>query len=1165
MEKRIYETIKQILYRNRKESWRKALTALIACAVVFFVVSSLVLPAITIENRNENITENAMQAFSVSDKATPKMKRAWTRSGTVYSSDLADFVTQVVITDANGNEIPQNGTVYIGESYDIKISFSENNISGQEKQFAYNNDGFLTYQIPSLFECSQVTNGVLTDSTGAAVGNYYIDSGGLLRVRFIDGYIDSTKASMTITLSSTAGSSSGTGIKPIDFGGYIIEVNVSGAGLLDVEKTAGNYDARTHSIDYEVKVTARCGTVSNITYTDTPTSSGLTVDQNSIIYTSLDGLTVYQTMPTSLAAGEGFLVKYKAYLAPGIYQNETIDYKAKNKAVVTGTNDDGAVSAEDTEEKRIKTSFLEKKGKDEPGHSRIRWTVTVGDGSSVVDGMTVTDLPGSGLSFDTQSGITAVPWIYTQTGELVEGTALNIPFGANPSSITLPTGIGAYKYVLQYNTDYTLNAGVTTQDFTNTVSVNHPTHGVIQKETTVTGHAVGAPPEISKTVEKNAAANSLHYSIDIEVPGFYAGTKGFYLYDSYTKVTFAGTEYFFGRDLENLTVYTENAYGAIGTYSPYSGGSTDYTYLVGTSSDPRSIYFYFNTNSASSSKSNWIETDDVTLHIEYDLPLDSTVYTRENGVYETADTDLQYLISEELSLLNRARLYYSEGAMYVEDNAEYREVSDKPFRKSGSVNGDGTIDYYVVFSNRDENFNTVLQRKMKQLIFHDTLVSPGMSYVDGSLYCDMYNTDLSRIRATYLYSQSISAYTTLSASAEYFEFFSGDSGAYPTLYEAAQHSTLAGSSTSSSRLVFRYKVRVDPENAIFQNGDASAPLSNTARLTGIMPDNSPFDTGPADCTVQYDIDMVKKEVEHSQGSNRADFTITLNPSGIDILEDATSMTVVDRMTANLRIVLSTIKVYQKQAGDWVEMTPIYTYDEAQNSLSFILPDNVPIKITYTTLITETGEGVNIGNSIVIDGFSEYSSVINTEFNVDDTGGAASADNFSMTVLKQASDTHLPLSGAVFALYGPQNSERQGTPPAGTPGSITVSGITLWYYESYTTLSDGTAHIEKNNNGVAMFSVQGLYALKEITAPSGYHLATDPICFYADERPDGGIASVPVVLSETPAVVPNDPFTYSLPATGGSGTVMIRASGALLLLVSAWYFIRKKAGADTIRA
>lgn len=1089
------------------------------------------------------------QAEPTADRA--EKDAGGTRDGTTYSSDLGDFVTQVVLTDANGNVIPPDGTVYIGEDYDITIFFSENNISGQEKQFQYNEDGYLTYQIPAAFECFPVTDGVLFAADGSEVGTYTIDANGQMLVQFVDGYIDASKVSAQITFHSTASASQEPGHHSVDFGDYIVEVNFSSAGSLSVEKTAGDYDPRTHSIEYEVRVEAQNGTVRDLVFTDTPVSQGLILDEDSFVYTSLDGQTVYSTPPTELAAGEGYIVRYRAYLDPSVYEGKNnVNYTARNRVSVDGTNDDGDVTAQDTAEKQINTYFLQKSGADEPANGRIRWTVTVGDGSTIVDGLVLRDVLGQGLTFDQDAQITVTPWTYTADGQLVAGTSFTIPYGQDPATITLPTGYDAYRYTLVYYTNYTLPEGTSAQQFRNTVTTTDEEHGPIATSGTTTGHAVGIPPTISKDVEKSADGTALHYTIAIDVPGSYAGNSGFYLTDTFTIFDFAGVRYYFGRDAENITVYTVNEAGEIRNYPRYTSDSPDYTFYSYPSSNPRVFYIGF--NSSTLSRSVWLETEDVTLHIGFDLPLDAPVYTTsDNGTtYDLVEgMTVGDIVNTGKVVDNRIWLYYNDGVQYVYDNAQYEEIFEDALRKTAKINEDGIIEYEVIFNNRNPDGTTVLQRKMKELIFHDELLTEGMSYVDGSLYCDCYNANLSRIRTVYHYAPDISGSSVLDADAHDFLWYAGDSEPYTTLYEYAQHVTIGGGTTDSvSRLVFRYQVQVDKTSPAFQTSAQQIELQNRARLTGIMPNGAPYDSGPAECSVYYPNDYLSKEVEHAEGSDRAEFTITLNPAGFDLIDGASTMTVIDTMSANLQPVLRTIRILQKAGDAWQELPADYLYDPDANTLTFTLPDDVPLQITYTTLITETGEAVGVNNLVEISGFAEYSSVVDTTFQVYESGGAAHADSFRLTLLKQASDSHRPLPNAVFALYGPQNSERQGTPPAGTPETVTVEGQTLWYYTSYTTGADGTVDISANDAGLVLFSTQGLYALKEITAPEGYQRIDTLICFYAEERPEDGLQQVTILASDSPVVVANEPLKVVLPNTGGSGRKALYAAGMLLLAV-----------------
>ena len=186
--------------------------------------------------------------------------------------------------------------------------------------------------------------------------------------------------------------------------------------------------------------------------------------------------------------------------------------------------------------------------------------------------------------------------------------------------------------------------------------------------------------------------------------------------------------------------------------------------------------------------------------------------------------------------------------------------------------------------------------------------------------------------------------------------------------------------------------------------------------------------------------------------------------------------------------------------------------------------------------------------MALEGYAVYSDFVDTTFHVNEIGGAAHSGNYRLTLFKQSSDTHLPLSNAVFALYGPQNSERQSEPPAGTPASITKGGQTLWYYTAYTTGPNGTVEVETNQNGIPMFSVQGLYAFQEVSAPTGYQLLAEPLFFYADEKPDGGLQDVNALLSEAMLTAANEPIAYLLPETGGQGIFWFMFCGIVLIAV-----------------
>lgn len=161
--------------------------------------------------------------------------------------------------------------------------------------------------------------------------------------------------------------------------------------------------------------------------------------------------------------------------------------------------------------------------------------------------------------------------------------------------------------------------------------------------------------------------------------------------------------------------------------------------------------------------------------------------------------------------------------------------------------------------------------------------------------------------------------------------------------------------------------------------------------------------------------------------------------------------------------------------------------------------------------------------------------------------------FSVLKYTMKSDEALPLSGAVFSLYTDSEcksivnlvdvTEQGGVPTyqVCTEGDTEHTHIT-----SITTDSNGK------------FSIVGLdsatYYLKETKAPDGYNLLAKPIAVEIDS--DGKVSANDTVLSDKLVKVENK-TGIELPSTGGMGTTIFTAIGAVLMLGAAVVFISKK--------
>ncbi|MDR1135550.1 MAG: hypothetical protein LBL49_05170, partial [Clostridiales Family XIII bacterium] len=201
-------------------------------------------------------------------------------------SDLSNFLDDgnVVIRDKNNNIIGDStddiaDVVVVGESYTIKFTFNE--IYG-DRQFEYG-DSYLTYKLPNAIKIPSMQTGVVKYRGITPVGNYEIDTNGLVKVNFNDvdnsgastpgiNYIDNYEnAEFDLTLTARFNSNTSGGEQQIDFGGSVIitvTVNSHPDLRLDVTKTVGAYDPLTRKIPYTITVTPINGMLKDIVLDD---------------------------------------------------------------------------------------------------------------------------------------------------------------------------------------------------------------------------------------------------------------------------------------------------------------------------------------------------------------------------------------------------------------------------------------------------------------------------------------------------------------------------------------------------------------------------------------------------------------------------------------------------------------------------------------------------------------------------------------------------------------------------------------------------------------------------------------------------------------------------------------------------------------------------------
>lgn len=219
-----------------------------------------------------------------------------------------------------------------------------------------------------------------------------------------------------------------------------------------------------------------------------------------------------------------------------------------------------------------------------------------------------------------------------------------------------------------------------------------------------------------------------------------------------------------------------------------------------------------------------------------------------------------------------------------------------------------------------------------------------------------------------------------------------------------------------------------------------------------------------------------------------DWAVEVNPAGIK-LNNGQSMTAVDTLGINsvLSYDLSSISVTNLRTGTPLEAgTYTWSYDTATNSVTFTLPDGMPIKIAYKTNINASKgselNARNASNTFVLYG-SSNDTISDKTYNM---GGEyrptmdISGSSAQLTITKYDADNNQNvLSGAEFQLYRVKYQDdamhRMYTTPIALDGRTT-----------FTTGTDGKVVIKGSAaNGLRLDQI---YEVVETKAPEGYQVA-----------------------------------------------------------------------------
>ena len=228
--------------------------------------------------------------------------------------------------------------------------------------------------------------------------------------------------------------------------------------------------------------------------------------------------------------------------------------------------------------------------------------------------------------------------------------------------------------------------------------------------------------------------------------------------------------------------------------------------------------------------------------------------------------------------------------------------------------------------------------------------------------------------------------------------------------------------------------------------------------------------------VPVQLDDTDKNIDKklvNKNGQKLEFEINTNQLGQTLpTNDNGELTLVDRLGDNLKLDTTSVKVFNSNNEELTNCKKSYQ----NNILEIKIPNNIPIKITYTaTVNAKPGDSVNIANTAYWKGYSENGGETVQErysYNVSGTIGASSVVNFKLTK-QDENDIDKVLNGATFKID-------KCTIEAN--GDITASEIS-------------TANTDANGTITKNLQYDTLYKITETKAPDGYVLNKEPIYIF----------------------------------------------------------------------
>lgn len=997
--------------------------------------------------------------------------------GDTGSASIEDFLNHVtVFTDydyntATGTAFDANKSYPEDEVFTFRLEFMESYDTDNQNQF----DGYttFTYVLPDGIDINSVQGDDIrfTDYDPVnPVGNFVVDTNGTITVTLLTDYIEMYKnAQCWLTFDATLALTGDETEKTITFPdgtdtGKTITIKVDSEPGISTTKSA-TYDAATKTATYTATATVKNGDMSNVTVKDVMGQDLTYASDVTYVITDSNGAqTGTGTIPANgttggftsdtigtVAEGSTITFTYTAKVDENAYKNNQVD-STDNNITVTGDYvfDNETKKATSTSYYDIDNiedfdySWISKSGSLDEANKEVDWTVTINESREyALNGVTFTDVLGDFLDLpaDFVINVAKTDGAGVTTNETITSANYTV---TNDGFTYLFNDTQPYTYVFTYSTPYDVSSEFGGVNLANKSTISSDDIGTHEDDAVVPINATtGIQKQVISVKSPNADGSDMGYVVwktVITVP--VEGLKDVSIVDTLPGVYDHNAGHSNYCTLDSASVTSSN--GLVTSYN----GITDTT-------DNNGIVNGF-----------IVELGD--------LPPNATPYTVEITYKTNTAVGFDYVNNKWVN--NSVKLYV-EDVEKSTASATAELVAPVDMVKSGAVSNDGIITYTLQIDPGQVGFDT------SNVSISDKFDTSKLEYVNGSAI--LYGSE----SKWFNYQNINPAIVSISGSNTGIEFDLGvlDNNSYtdantgtvkPYVYYLTYQLRIKDNVLASTQGA----VTIENEAELYKDGVFAVSSSNTETYNNMVIDKN-LDSYP------------------SSSDSRFMFSVVLNKGKLDLVDGSDDITIVDVMSDNLTLDISSVTVYEYKlvTEGWTREEYValdaseYTlsYDNNTKTISVKVPggDGKHLKLSYGARISGLiGAVETVTNDVYLEGTAiadnigsiDYTVTAESSGNLNQSAGATGSVSYLEINKYDSLIASKVLANAKFDLYA-VNMVYDADADKYT---FTLVNSVLG---TYTSNEEGVARVE-----YADFLNNGVYLLRETKAPFGYELGDTTI-------------------------------------------------------------------------